>query len=86
MSGSRWLRANSERYLLRDAQRRVSRAAGLPQPPAGTRRPGELFWTRVFVPVYRGLPWSLRRRVMQMMPGSHRRRWTPQPARHDPAV
>ena len=86
MSASRWLRANSERYLLRDAQRRLSRASPLARPPAGSRRPDELFWTLVFVPVYRALPWGLRRRVMHLIPGSHRRRWTPQPARHDPAV
>jgi hypothetical protein len=30
-----------------------------------------------FVPIYRRLPWGLRRTVLQLMPGSHRRTWVP---------
>jgi hypothetical protein len=29
----------------------------------------------MFVPVYRRLPWGLRRAVIQAIPGSHRQRW-----------
>lgn len=43
------------------------------------RRPGEgltaAFWRRVYVPVYRRIPWSVRRRLIVAMPGSHRRSW-----------
>jgi hypothetical protein len=86
MSFSRWLRVNSEHYLLRDAQARLSHAYGLPRPPAEPHGADQLFWAHVFVPVYRSLPWGVRRWVMHQMPGSHRRTWTPQPRRHDPAI
>jgi hypothetical protein len=79
MSFSGWLRANSEHYLLIAAQDRVAREHNV----AGPRRPHgakEIFWLRVFAPLYRILPWGLRRRVIQRMPGSHRRSW-PEPAK-----
>jgi hypothetical protein len=74
MSFSQWLRSNSEHYLLQDAQARIARAQGLDAP----RRPKSLkdrFWRQVFAPVYRRLPWSVRRRTIQAMPGSHRQDW-----------
>ncbi len=86
MSFSQWLRTNSEHYLLHDAHDRLSREYGWQPPPAEGHRPGQLFWSRVFVPVYRVLPWPMRQRVMRMMPGSHRKRWTKPPKRHNPAV
>jgi len=86
MPFSRWLRVNSEHYLLRDSQAGLARAHGLPAPPAEPRGPSQLFWSRVFVPVYRLMPWSLTKRVMHLIPGSHRKTWTPQPRRHDPAI
>ena len=51
-----------------------------------TRGPRELFWLRIFAPVYRMLPWSLRHKVMLAMPGSHRRQWAPPPQPHGSAV
>ncbi|SNS71066.1 hypothetical protein SAMN05421812_101508 [Asanoa hainanensis] len=81
-SPTKWLRANAQHYLLRDAQARVARAHGVAPPPIR----GSLFWSRIFVPVYRLLPWSLRRTVMTAMPGSHRKQW-PRPTRPEgPAV
>ncbi len=74
MGFSRWLRSNSELYLLEAAQRDMARRYGRPAPLA-RRGPGAFVWRRVFVPVYRVLPWGLRRSFMQMMPGSHRRLW-----------
>jgi hypothetical protein len=73
---SGWLRANAQNYLLRDAQARVARAHGIAPPPAR----GSFFWTRIFVPVYRLMPWSMRRSLMAAMPGSHRKHW-PKPTR-----
>ena len=77
MSFPQWLRSNSEHYLLQDAQERIARARGLnrPREPKGLE---ELFWRRVFAPVYRRLPWSIRRATIQAMPGSHRKDW-PEP-------
>lgn len=85
MSFPRWLRSNAEHYLLIAAQERVAREHGArpPRPPRGLQ---ELFWLRIFAPVYRLLPWPLRQKVMLALPGSHRRQWAPPPKRHAPAV
>jgi hypothetical protein len=85
MSFARWLRTNAEHYLLVAAQDRVAKehAANRPRPPRGLR---EVFWLRVFAPVYGLLPWSLRRRVIRLMPGSHRRSWPVPPKPSGPAV
>jgi hypothetical protein len=74
MSFSRWLRSNSEHYLLQDAQRRVAERydANRGSRPRGLK---DRFWRQVFVPVYRLLPWRIRRRTIQLLPGSHRRDW-----------
>jgi hypothetical protein len=47
---------------------------------------GSLFWTRIFVPAYRLMPWPVRRRFMAAMPGSHRRHWPPPSRPAGPAV
>jgi hypothetical protein len=85
VSFSRWLRSNSEHYLLLDAQARAAAKHGLAQPPP-PKRTRELFWRKVFVPIYRQLPWSVRRASIALMPGSHRQHWSPPPIRHKPAV
>jgi hypothetical protein len=85
MSFSRWLRTNSEHYLLIAAQDRVAREYGVsgPRRPRGAK---EVFWLRVFAPAYRLLPWGLRRRIIQRMPGSHRRSWPAPPKAAGPAI
>jgi len=85
MSFARWLRANSERYLLVAAHERVAKAHGVPgpRPPKGVK---EVFWLRVFAPAYRTLPWPLRHRILRSMPGSHRKTWAPPPRSTGPAV
>ncbi|MGH3927424.1 MAG: hypothetical protein ACRDTT_31940, partial [Pseudonocardiaceae bacterium] len=68
---ARWLRDNAEHYLLVAAQDRIGRQYGVTRP----RRPQgleEIFWRRLFAPIYRLLPWTLRSRVLRAMPGSHR--------------
>ncbi|MGQ0572768.1 MAG: hypothetical protein ACT4RN_01045 [Pseudonocardia sp.] len=84
MSFPGWLRANSEHYLLVAAHAKLARQQGTPapRPPNGLV---ELFWLKVFAPVYAALPWSLRSRVMQAMPGSHRKTWAPPPRPEGPA-
>lgn len=83
---SRWLRSNSEHYLLLDAQARMAAQYGRPAPP-GPRGPKELFWLRVFAPTYRRLPWKVRSALIQAMPGSHRRDWSSRrPPTRQPAV
>lgn len=71
---ARWLRSNSEHYLLIDAQTRVAARHGArrPSPPSGLR---DRFWRQVFAPAYRRIPWRLRKRLIAALPGSHRRDW-----------
>jgi hypothetical protein len=72
---SEWLRRNSERYLMEAAQAEMARrylGRGGPVAPGG---PDAIFWRRFFVPIYRRLPWGLRRSIILALPGSHRRRW-----------
>jgi hypothetical protein len=79
-----WLRSNAEHYLLVDAHRRLAATYGpAPRPPKGAK---EIFWLKVFAPAYALLPWSLRRRIMRAMPGSHRKTWAPPPQLRGPAV
>jgi hypothetical protein len=84
-SFARWLRTNSEHYLLVAAHAKLAREQGAPAPraPHGLR---ELFWLRVFAPTYALLPWSLRSRIMRAMPGSHRRTWAWSQRPQGPAV
>ena len=88
MGFGQWLRSNSEHYLLIDAQRRIAQRHGAREPsrPRGLR---DRFWMQVFAPVYRMLPWSVRRLAIRALPGSHRRDWpaAPPPSRsRRPAV
>lgn len=85
MSFARWLRENSEHFLLVAAQERVAKSQGANR-PRRPRGPREWFWLGVFAPAYRLLPWSLRKRVLRMMPGSHRRKWPAPPHLSGPAV
>ena len=81
-----WLRHNSERYLLEAAQEKLAqRYLGRPGP---ARRGGaaDFFWRRVFVPVYRVLPWRLRQAAIVALPGSHRRHWKQRSPPAGPAV
>jgi len=80
-----WLRHNSEHYLLVAAHEKLAKAQGTPapRPPAGVK---ELFWRRVFAPAYAALPWAVRSKIMQTMPGSHRQAWAPPPRTQGPAV
>ena len=85
MAFFRWLRSNSEHYLLIDAQRRVAGRLGVtpPRKPHGVK---EFLWLRGFAPAYRVLPWGVRRKVLLAMPGSHRRSWAPPPRAPGSAV
>jgi hypothetical protein len=80
MKFARWLRSNSEHYLLMAAQRDVAARYGRPcaRPKEGVKA---WFFLTVFAPIYRLLPWRLRSFVLHSMPGSHRQAWTPRPRR-----
>jgi hypothetical protein len=86
MRFTRWLRMNSEHYLLMAAQRDVAARYGKACPGSREGIKGRFFLV-FFAPVYRRLPWRFRSFVLQSMPGSHRKTWTPR-ARHPlgPAV
>jgi hypothetical protein len=80
MRFARWLRSNSEHYLLMVAQRDVAARYGRPcqQPKEGVKG---WFFLFLFAPIYRLLPWRFRSFVLHSMPGSHRKTWTPRPRR-----
>lgn len=80
----RWLRARSEEQLLVAAQRRVARAHGLPAPPPA--RGVELFWQRVYAPLFYRLPYPVRALVANRLPGSHRKTWHTPAQASGPAV
>lgn len=83
-SFARWVRAVSEQQLLLVAQRDVARRYGVtpPPPPRGV----DVLWQKVYAPVFYRLPYPLRARVANAMPGSHRQTWhTPEQAK-GPAV
>jgi hypothetical protein len=85
MRASRWLRDNAQHYLLVAAQEQIARQYGA-RPPRAPQGASEIFWRRVFAPLYRALPWPLRHKILLSMPGSHRRQWAPPPRAHGPAV
>jgi hypothetical protein len=80
-----WVRQTSERNLMIDAQDRIGRKLGArrPAPPRGAE---EIFWRRVYVPVFHRLPQSVRDAMIARMPGSHRKRWPAEPPLRGPAV
>jgi hypothetical protein len=74
MSFPQWLRSNSEYHLICDAQDQMARKMGF-NPPNGPKSLSDHFWRRLFVPIYKALPWGVRKSAMQMLPGSHRKAW-----------
>lgn len=76
MAFTRWVRNVSEKQLMTAAQTKIAGKYGLASsPPKG----GDVFWQKVYAPVFHALPVRLRSRVAARMPGSHRRTW------HQPA-
>jgi len=84
VSFTRWLRATSEHYLMVAAQEKVAAKYGVT--PPGRPRGRDWFWLRVYVPVYRALPWRARSAIMRRMPGSHRMTWTQAQRPRGPAI
>jgi hypothetical protein len=71
----RWLRTNSQRYLLEAVQADLARQYLDRPPTVGRRTPHVVFWKYLFVPIYRRLPWKVKHFIIRAMPGSHRRHW-----------
>jgi hypothetical protein len=61
----RRLRERSEHYLLRAAMEDIG--AGAPATVAPYRDRGGLLWRRLFVPLYRRVPWPVKRRAMEAL-------------------
>lgn len=59
------LRERSEHYLLLDAARRLGRGVPGTFKPYGGR--DGLFWRLVFVPLYRRVPWHVKRQAMDRL-------------------
>ena len=61
----RRLREQSERYLLLDAAERLGQSVpGTVKPYRGTEG---WFWRLIFVPLYRRIPWTTKRRAMEAL-------------------
>ena len=73
---ARWVRTNSQKYLLEAVQADLARQYLDRSPTVGPRTPQVLFWKYLFVPIYRRLPWKVKHTVILAMPGSHRRHWS----------
>jgi hypothetical protein len=84
VSFSRWLRATSEHYLMVAAQEKLAAKYQVTPPPPP--RGAEVFWRRVYVPLYRAVPWRARSAIMRRMPGSHRMTWTRGERPRGPAI
>ena len=80
----RWVRAVSEEQLLIAAQRQVARRYGTPEPPPP--RGLDRFWQQVYAPLFHRLPYPLRARIANLLPGSHRQTWHRTPQVQGPAV
>ena len=79
----RWVRSTSEHHLLVVAQAKVARRYGLSAPrPTGV----DVLWQRVYAPVFYLLPFALRTKVADAMPGSHKQTWHTPPQAKGPAV
>lgn len=73
------LRERTEHYLTVAAQNDLrQRYPSGTQPPASTS--GGLFWQRIFVPLYRRIPWSTRQRIIAATRMTSQG-WTPPPRR-----
>lgn len=70
-----WVRTNSEHYLMEASQREMARKYLGEEPPVTGSSLKDIFFRRLFVPVYRRMPWKMRRMIMVAMPGSHRQDW-----------
>jgi hypothetical protein len=67
---ARRMRSGGERAMMEASQRRFGRASGHPAPHAEAG----VFWRSVFAPVYRRIPWGLKRRMVAI--GSGVKGWT----------
>jgi hypothetical protein len=61
----RRLRDRSEHYLLQAAMKDVG--TGAPSTVAPYRQRGGLLWRWLFVPLYRRVPWPVKRRAMEAL-------------------
>ena len=59
-----WLRHNAEHYLVEAAQVEMARKYRSGSGPLQPKSVGAFFWRRVFVPVYRLLPLSVRAAII----------------------
>ena len=78
-----WLRSTSEHHLLVVAQAKIARLNGLTAP---TPQGADIFWQKVYAPVFYLLPYPLRAKVADALPGSHKQTWHPSEQAKGPAV
>ena len=74
-----WVRTNSEHYLMEASQQEMARKYLGTEPPLVGATVKDIFFRRLFVPIYRLLPYRLTKLVMMAMPGSHHKDWGSRP-------
>ena len=72
----RRLRERSEHYLLQESVRRLGK--GVPGTTKAYKQTDGLFWRFVFVPLYRRVPWSVKKQAMERLQMTAKG-WTPPP-------
>jgi len=72
----RRLRERSEHYLLQESVRRLGK--GVPGTTPAYRQTDGLFWRFVFVPLYKRVPWSVKKQAMERLQMTAKG-WTPPP-------
>ena len=82
-SFTRWLRSTSEHHLLVVAQAKIARANGLSAP---TPKGADIFWQKIYAPAFYLLPYALRAKVANALPGSHQQTWHAPAQANGPAV
>jgi hypothetical protein len=74
-----WVRTNSEHYLMEASQREMAKKYMGTEPPVIGSTVKDIFFRRLFVHIYRLLPYKLTKLVMMAMPGSHHKDWGSRP-------
>ena len=77
MNAKRRLRERSEHFLLQAALREIG--SGAPSTVKPYRARSGLLWRLLFVPLYRRVPWPVKRRAMTALRMTSSRGWTPPP-------
>jgi hypothetical protein len=79
------LRHQAEHHLRLAAMDEMRRRYPISGQPPAWHEPGNVFWRRVFVPLYRRVPWTVKERAMHALKmTAESSGWSPPPRRPSP--